>query len=176
MARCIGLHPAYGCGHFKEHQAAARKGWMTRRASATFRGTEDHTALGALFGRPVEAAHEHPEHRGLVRFLHKRKWYELPRAEFRRLVGEGKVLQREQARDARRAERAAAHEATYRAKQEKQLAAVERAEYQSVVKAIRAHGGIRPNRADARGKIPELEEWRDLPRAVKTRGGARPGA
>ena len=157
MARCLGAHPAYGCGHFKEHQEAARKGWKTRRAAPAFKSEQEHAALSALFGGTISHAHEHPEHAGMVRFKEKSKWYELPRKEWSRLIKEGYAVQREQAREQRAETR-----------QKKQLQAVRKAEYQSVVRAIRASGGIRPYRRGINGKVPEKEEWNDLPRAVKT--------
>jgi|SRR5579883_2939169 hypothetical protein len=173
MARCIGANPPYGCGHFREHQIAAKKGWITRRAAATFKTTEEHAALAALFGDPIEAAHEHPDHKNMVRFKHKGKWYELPRSEFRRLVEEGKKLQREQAREEKRQARNLQREERYKRAQDRQLAAVRRAEYQGVVRLIRENHGIHPNRALSNGKIPELEEWQGLPLSVKTRDRRR---
>lgn len=94
--------------------------------------------------------------------------YELPRGEFRRLVSEGMKAQRAEEREHVRAER---ERRRYEGAEERQLYAARRAEYQSVIKRIRALGGIRPYRAPSTGKqkSPELEEWRDLPRAVKTR-------
>lgn len=168
MARCLGADPPYGCKHFKEHQEAARKGWLTRRHGPAFRGTEEHRALSKLFGSPVEAAHEHPEHRGQVRFKHEGKWYELPKGEFKRLVGEGRKLEREEAREQRHAEKERTQEERYRAAQERQVKAARKAEYQSVVKRIRQLGGIRPYKGGH-----EAEEFRDLPRAVKTRDTRR---
>lgn len=89
-------------------------------------------------------------------------------------------LARLQAEDERAAVRARHNEEQERVKAERQRArdlrrheASGAAQYREVVRHIRASGGIRPNRADSRGKIPELEEWRDLPASVKTRKGGQ---
>lgn len=179
MARCLGENPPYGCAHHLEHVAAAKKAWQTRRAGVSFAGTRQHKALSALFGEEISHAHDAPEHKGMMRFKHGGKWYELPKAEFNRLVHEGEQLQREQEREQKAAERNTAKaqkeeerarlaEQRIMAQQERQLAAAHKAEYHSVVKRIRQIGGIRPNRPDARGKIPEASEWKALPKSVKT--------
>ena len=183
MARCLGENPPYGCGHHIEHQAAARKGWITRRHGLQFAGTRQHKALSALFGEEISHAHAAPEHRNMVRFKNAGKWYELPRAEFNRLAHEGEQHIREQERAQRQHERETVkalkaeekqqlQEAHYKQSQERQLAAARKAEYQSVTKRIKQLGGIRPYKAsstDAKNKHPELEEFKDLPRSVKTR-------
>lgn len=180
MARCLGDNPPYGCGHFKEHQEAARKGWITRRHGTRFAGTNAHKALTALFGEEVSHAHTHPEHKGLIRFKNAGKWYELPKAEFTRLTHEGQRFLREQSHAEKKSERETAkaasaeekgriREESARQAQERQVLAARKAEYKSVTRRIRQMGGIRPYRENATtGKTPELEEWRDLPKSVKT--------
>lgn len=156
--RCLGkTNPPYGCGHFREHQEAARKGWLTRRGVQLFKGAPEQEAMSAFFGSKITHAHEHPEHRGMVRFKEKGLWYELPRAVWNSNV-----------REARRAMREQAQEQRYRAREEKRARAVGGERYKEVVRRIRQYGGIRPYRQGLNGKVPEKEEWNDLPRSVKT--------
>jgi hypothetical protein len=121
----------------------------------------------------------------MIRFKNASKWWELPKREFNWLVQEGENHIRDQERASKKAERDAAkaqqveekqklQEEHYKLAQERQLSAARKAEYQSVVRRIRQMGGIRPFRTSGTtGKTPELEEWKDLPRSVKTRDQRR---
>lgn len=171
MARCLGPNSPYGCGHHDEHVEAAKKGWLHRRRGML--SEHEHRAVSALFG-PIEQAHEHKSHKGQIAFKQEGKWYELPRARFRQLVSEGVKAQRAEEREQARQEKA---QQRYEGAQERQLQAARRAEYQSVVRRIRQMGGIRPYRANSTGgKTPEEEEWKSLPRSVKTRDSRRGAA
>lgn len=161
MARCLGKL-VWPCDHEQKHREAALLGWRRRHGAAGYRSDEEVAAFSAFAGHKVERAHTHPSHSGLVRFKYKSKWYELPTREWNNLVKEGK-----------RTQRANAREESYQRAQERQLRNARAAEYKNVVRRIRQIGGIRPNRALSNGKIPELEEWQDLPRAVKTRDTRR---
>lgn len=156
--RCLGkANPPYGCGHFREHQEAARKGWATRRGVQLFKGAAQQEAIAYLYKAKITHAHEHPSHAGVVRFRQSGQWYELPIAAWN-----------EDVRVARRAMREEVGEARYRARKEKEARAEDENRYKLVVRRIRQYGGIRPYRKGINGKVPELEEWRDLPRSVKT--------
>lgn len=203
MARCLGPNPPYGCGHFKEHQTAARKGWITRRQNAQFLSEEEHAAISAIYGHNVVHAHLHASHKGMVRYKWGNNiWYEVEKETFDELVADGRKLLKEEEkarakaakddeRRARQHERDLARAKTIEEREakkaeikaEKQRAGLERyyareerrakvsgqAQYKNVVKRLRQMGGIKPNRELSNGKIPELEEWKDLPHAVKTR-------
>ncbi len=199
--RCLPDSP-YGCNHFKEHQRAARKGWITRRRNAKFKNPEEHKAFTAIVGSEVSHIHLHPQHAGKIRFQTEGKWYEITPEEYRRLLRQGRTLlreeeqfrkkaerenarreaqherelarkktleEREAARKQREEERQRAGLAHYEAMEERRQQRYARAQYKDVVRHIRGIGGIRPNRANSKGKIPELAEWRALPRSVKTR-------
>lgn len=99
MARCLGPNSPYGCGHHTEHVAAAKKGWITRRAKTKFFNSGEHGALKALFGKDVTLAHEHPSHAGFAVFKSGDKWYEVPSQIFRQEIRHGKLLQGQQAKD-----------------------------------------------------------------------------
>lgn len=156
--RCLGAKdPPYGCGHFKEHQEAARKGWATRRGVQLFKGSAQQEAISFALGSKISHAHEHPSHAGLIRFKDRGQWYELPTA-----------VWNEQVRAAREGMRAEAAEQRDRARKEKDARRQGEQQYKDVVRTIRQYGGIRPYRRAMNGKVPEKEEWNELPRSVKT--------
>ncbi|HEY7413948.1 MAG TPA: hypothetical protein VH593_02050, partial [Ktedonobacteraceae bacterium] len=98
MAYCHGPNSPYGCAHHVQHQEAAKKGWITRRAGTRFAASHEHNAISALFGNEITHAHEHESHKGQIVFKSKGQWYELPKSVFAGFVREGRSLQREQAR------------------------------------------------------------------------------
>src|SRR5690242_12877457 len=105
MARCLGPNSPYGCGHHTEHVAAAKKGWITRRAGTEFASSEEHGAVKALFGKDVTLAHEHPSHAGFTTFKSEGKWYEVPTRVFKQHAAHGRLLQEQQAHEAERQRR-----------------------------------------------------------------------
>lgn len=195
MAR-LGSSPlAYGHNHHDEHVAAARKGWLRRRLGTSFAGSNEHRWISRAVG-PVEHAHEHPDHRGLVAFKQQGKWYELPRREFRELVAAG----REEERREQAEKKAAAHEARWQAQFEKLEAddakreakkaataarqqerherqqralvrSVARAERAEVVKLLKELGGVRVERSRVTGKARDRGEVALLPADVRRKDG-----
>lgn len=161
MARlCTGPSSPYGCGHHDEHVRAARLGWRRRRLGASFAGSDDQRRLARVVG-PVEGAHSHPEHRGVIAFKQRGKWYEMPRSEFRRLVQVGREQEQHDRREAsrrareereiarfreaeakeqRRAELEQRREERRREQEQAHLRAVSRAERAEVVKLLRGYG------------------------------------
>lgn len=58
----------------------------------------------------------------------------------------------------------------YEEAMERELKRMKREEYAQVVRRIRQMGGIRPHK-NGFGQLIELEEWRCLPRSVRTYSG-----
>ena len=157
MAVCHGPNSPYGCGHHKEHQIAARKGWRTRRRSRAFQGTSEAEALRRSVG-DFEGYHTHRTKSGARRHLVKigGHWFSMPEHEYRGLVTAGRADlraekrdKRQAARDAllapRRREREARRAERHRQEQEKLARRVQRAEHSEVLRVIRANGGIKRN-------------------------------
>jgi hypothetical protein len=186
MARvCTGPASPYGCGHHDQHVAAARLGWRRRRLGAHFMGSRSQSHLARVVGQ-VENAHAHPDHRGVVAFKQRGKWYEMPGAEFRRLVGVGRDQEafdrRETAHKAREAreiakfrgleekerrgaEIAQRREERNREREQAHMRAVSRAERSEVVKLLREFGGVRLEGKQDRG------EYALLPAEVRRKEG-----
>lgn len=160
--KCLGKMQ-WPCDHHNKHVEAAKKGWQRRRGWGYLPESEVR-AFSFVAGNKVTQAHEHPEHKGQVRFRSGSKWYELPAKQWRELVKAGQAEERHRARQVRQQQ-------GYERSQEADLRREERNQYRAVVREIQQYGGIRPNRRDARGRIPELEEWRELPRSVRTKKG-----
>jgi flagellar biosynthesis GTPase FlhF len=186
MARlCSGPSSSYGCGHHEEHVRAARLGWQRRRLGARFAGSRDQASLSRVVGE-VQHAHTHPDHRGVVAFRQRGKWYELPRSEYRRLVAVGREQEahdrREQAlrareereiarfremeaKERRQAEMEQRRAERNKQRQQAQLRQVARAERSEVVKLIRQFGGVRLEDARDRG------EYALLPAEIRRKDG-----
>jgi hypothetical protein len=139
----------------------------------------------------VKLAHTHPEHPNVIAFKQANRWYELPRAEFNRLVRVGRDIERDEEREARQRQREEARAARaqeteqkreariqrqderYREMQRRQIRAMDRAERAEVVKIIKSSGGIRlPEHFTYTGKSREGKgEYDLLPSDVRRKNG-----
>lgn len=169
MATCHGPDSPYGCGHHKEHVRAARKGWITRRRSQSFLSTRDADDLRRVVGPSLAGHHVHRSKSG--KRVHMMKvegqWFSMDQREYAQLVRAGRSGRLAEERAKRNAPK---NEARYRAAQEKQQAAIERAELREVRHIIKRAGGIRPSVTHS-GVKHDMGEYRNLPSDLRRKNG-----
>lgn len=157
-----------------------------RERRTLFRSSSEHTYLSSVVGTVHDV--RRPKSRpGKVVFRQGKKWYELPNAEFSRLVRAGKqihreeekeqkaiaryykALEQEKAQEDRQQKRAARQAESEKRQQERMVREMERAEHSEVLSLIREAGGIRRYTRLSNGKEPEQGEYNTLPTHVRAR-------
>ena len=167
--RCTGNQCAYGYGHKKEHEEAARKGWRTRRygeakyLSTAFHGYEVHTHRGGKV---------------ILRDTSDDSTFELSRREADEVIRQVRSDERLKQKEQRAKERASARaDRDLRREQEANTriaARVENELFRNAIAEVVGYGGIRNYKKDANGqRILQEDVWAQIPGYYRARANDR---